>query len=389
MKMENLYDAFRKVVDRDILNNVISVSSNEEADKEAEKKIRDVFGEAGKSACFSSFDESCLTRTFHSISVYFIGLYLFRNGFLTKANYFNVKKIEGFNFKTGLSNDFEKELKEQETEKEKANSAIYIWALTSLYHDVMSNRELNKLTKLVNTVDNYYLTPVSFFNYSDLFGENPLSHTIFSDDDDVKALTKDITIFDESNKRVTPFEPTYSDGQIEGYFRKRLHDGCFDHGIASGYVFYDRLVRNYIEKERKYPSKNLDGSFSDEGNTYRPEHLVLFKYIADAIIAHNIWRYNEDTRPEYVRFGIDGKNMQVRHNRFTLQETSLLYFLCLIDTIEPTKFFRSKDISDKAILEGIDLEINKNTLTLEVKADVLKAKKGDWFKKNPIDGRLA
>jgi len=178
--------------------------------------------------------------------------------------------------------------------------------------------------------------------------------------------------------KLKSLKPTYCEETINAYFRKRLHDGCIDHGIASGFVFYDSLVKNYLENEKDI-EKDSEGSFSKElsGDScsielkYRPEHLLLFRYIADAIIAHNVWRYNVRTQTEYAIYGlIKDDKMKARENKFSIQDNPLVFFLCLVDTIEPTKYFDCIPVGE--LLAGISLELFENSIRIEVSEELFK-----------------
>ena len=351
----------------------------------AEEEIKKVFGDHGKMGCFVSLENSGvpLTRTFHSLSVYLIGLYLLNKKFGVAGNKaentflnFNVEKL-------GIDiSDFKFESLNFSDSVHVPDGINYIWTLTSLYHDVITNREKAELAKLINTADNPFITPVSFFNFVDFF-KDKLRYTIFEDYPEIERILSECKKENKPSNNVV--EPTYSEKTVNAYFRKRLHEGYIDHGIASGFVFYDSLVKNYLDKERKANGKEDDGSFSSEifvdtasGKqpcqlTYRPEHLVFFKYIADAITVHNIWRYDkndEQSKADYARFGLLSDEMKAYTNLLTIEDNPLAFFLCLVDTIEPTKYFDK--ISVVKLLEGISLNVNNNSIVIEFSEDLRK-----------------
>lgn len=349
------------------------------SEQNAEETIKEIFVQHGKGDCFLLIENQNITRTFHSVSVYLLGRLLLEKGFFENTKCFKVNDISDFEFSTSFpGSSGASPLNNKDSKKMVAD---YIWAFTSLYHDVMTYRENSKITKLINTAENPFITPASFLNFMEIFGKNKIRYTIFDDYQEVNEITKNATLF-ECNNNVTEGvvpSPTYSEEIINSYFRKRLHDGCIDHGIASGFIFYDSLVKNYLEKKSKYSPGKPSVTFEDNELTYRPEHILLFKYIADAIITHNVWRYDEDSKPEYAKYGLLDKRLKSRENRFSISENPLLFFLCLVDTIEPTKFFYQS--KNENILEGIEIKINGKEIKLKCNLPVNQQTKNGWFYK--------
>lgn len=359
--MQSLYEIFKEF-DYPLFANP------EFSDETAEKIIKDIFESHGKGNCFLQLDTSKynLKRTFHSVSVYLIGLYLLKNTFIGK-NPFRLKNSKDFKFESKLSIHI-------------APETNYIWLLSSLYHDVVTNRENFKVSCLINSRDNIFITPISFLNYIDFFNQK-LCYSIFSDSFGITEITKNINAFESA----TDIKPTYDEKIVNAYFRKRLGAGYIDHGIASGFVFYDALVKNYLEKLSKKISKDfsmkLNEEFLDENLVYRPEHLLFFKYIANAIIVHNIWRYDENTIVKYAECDLLDEKLMSGKNLFSLENNPLVFLLCLVDTIEPTKFFHERfNIEIEDILKDIEIEVKDNSIYIQL-SDSLKfpnqAKK-DW-----------
>jgi hypothetical protein len=152
---------------------------------------------------------------------------------------------------------------------------------------------------------------------------------------------------------------------VNRYFRKRLGKDRLDHGILSGYVFYNQLINNYLNQiGQKHKKDYKDGSFDTENSDkitikYRPIHLLLFKYIADAIIAHNIWHYKSEEKYEYIFWGLESLSA---NKRLSLKKDSLAFMLGLLDAMEPVKFFCKDDniVTPKDVLEGINIEWSDN-----------------------------
>lgn len=328
---------------------------NDTAQKEIIKKIFD-FHE--KDNCFIELGgkgKYKFNRSFHSVSVYMLGLYLLETKFYSGLDAFSdFCKDFQFNPLSALNNE------------QISGGINYIWTLASLYHDVVTSREDSKeAAQYANHGNNPSIAPETFINISGMFGKEKIIHTIFDENPEIDKITK--------NVGKNGFEKLpYSKNQIEGYFRYRLNDGKADHGIVSGYIFYDALVKNYLEKLEKYlrdckTAKETDEFNSKNNRKYRPKHLVLFKIIANAIICHNIWRYEKETKLKYFDFGICSEEFESSKNLLTEKENPLLFFLCLADTLEPTKFFHQFDA--QKVLEGIEIEADETKLTLKIKED--------------------
>lgn len=323
----------------------------------AENKIEKIFKTHEKNNCFVELGgkgKYKFNRSFHSVSVYMLGLYLLKTKFYSGLDVFS-DFCEDFQFNplSALNNE------------QISGGINYIWTLASLYHDVVTDRENSKeAAQYANHGNNPFITPETFINISGMFGNEKVIHTIFNENPEIDKITK--------NTGKTNFEKLpYSKNQIEGYFRYRLNDGKADHGIVSGYIFYDALVKNYLEKLEKHlrdckTAKETD-EFNSKNNRYRPKHLVLFKIIANAIICHNIWRYERETKLKYFDFGICSEEFESSKNLLTEKENPLLFFLCLADTLEPTKFFHQFDA--QKVLEGIEIKADETKLTLSINDD--------------------
>lgn len=340
--------------------------------KNTEDIIKKIFTNHEKESSLVNLENENIKfdRSFHSVSVYLLGRYLLKNKFYSGLDIFN-DFCRDFNFESLNNPDNDKQI----------NDGInYIWSLTSLYHDVVSSTEnSNKVLQYAHYEDNPFITPETFINISKIFGKEKIIYTIFDENPKIDKITKSI--------KNIPFEKElYSQNQIESYFRYRLNDGNADHGIISGYIFYDSLVKNYLEKLKEHLHNNsstkITAEFiSDKNLKYRPTHLVLFKIIANAIICHNIWRYEPETRLKYFDFGICDEKFEANKKLLTKEENPLLFFLCLTDTIEPVKFFQQIDA--KKVLAGIEINANENkiTLTINKNFDVNSETVKKWFEK--------
>ena len=106
----------------------------------------------------------------------------------------------------------------------------------------------------------------------------------------------------------------------------------------------------------------------------------MFALAADAIIAHNIWHLPNIDIPEVRR---DDYNPEEK--KLSIKETPLAYFLSLIDTIEPIKYFTSDAFRDKYgikytdgdILSGFNMSLINNEIVIIGNIDSQQFK--DWY----------
>ena len=243
---------------------------------------------------------------------------------------------------------------------EKAHRFEYPWFLCCLYHDTYSVFEKKHKT-----------TPCSL---EEMIKEMDIEYEIYKTDNAVFSGLKEWPI-------------TYKRDTVERYYDERLKRGSVDHGILSGFYGFDRLVKNYIEARKK------DGDFRDwfttppdahDSDSYKliwnREQISVFALAADAIIAHNIWHLPNIDIPEVRR---DDYNPEEK--KLSIKETPLAYFLSLIDTIEPIKYFTSDAFRDKYgikytdgdILSGFNMSLFNNEIVIIGNIDFQQFK--DWY----------
>ena len=284
---------------------------------------------------FDNLKDSQFEKGFHSLVLYTLGVKMYE-----QFGIFFKEKLDTLpNVNNSMKNHKEKYWFE------------YIWRLASFYHDVMTKYE--KTSHSIPCVFCPFLTVENYLKYYCNFN---IQYTVFSDYWCLKKIIKD---YSRSNKLFN-HKNIYNEEIVNRYFRKRLGKNNLDHGILSGYVFYNQLVNNYLKKSNNQHIKNYkDGSFDikNEYNKiikYRPVHLSLFKYIADAIITHNIWHYKPEEKEEYSLWGLE---MLSSNNKLSIKKNPLAFMLGLLDTIEPTKYFST--IKPFEVLSSIDIECSK------------------------------
>ena len=279
----------------------------------------------------------------HTVALYFLGLKLkdiIENQleqFLEK----NVKNIKGTNGSDSWYN------------------FLYTWFLTCLYHDTASVIEKSE----------YKNQPIDFF-----LGANNVSHNVFY------------------HKPILPYTElfTYSEGLVRNYFDYCIsHCLKVDHGILGGILLFDRLRKNYDNAWRDYSLSEdykLEHSyeyFEYKERKWRIEHLDHFAIIADSVIAHNIW-FSADKKL-YEHYGLTPLIIS-RSNKIESEKRPLLFFLGLLDTMEPVKFFTSDEncqITPLDTLKNIDIAlVGCNEIVIKIKEGfVCSNLRKKWFEK--------
>jgi hypothetical protein len=150
---------------------------------------------------------------------------------------------------------------------------------------------------------------------------------------------------------------------VKPYFTYRNNkQGKTDHGIHAGVLAYDILVKNRIKKKESEEINSL----------YWADDLDPFYATAAATIAtHNVWIPESPEKIEDYR--IAGLDQLVGREPIRFREGPLLYFLGLIDTLDPVKAYSDRPVLE--VLHNIQLDYKNDTVTLvatgELKSAVL------------------
>jgi len=213
---------------------------------------------------------------------------------------------------------------------------MYSWFLSCLYHDTASSIESQPV----------HIKPLSYY-----LGKNNISHVLY----DHKAILSYADLF------------TYPISLVENYFQYRLvYCSCVDHGILGGFLLFDRLRKNYDTTWRQYvneviplhdrPAADSYNHFRYKGLNWRIAQLDHFAIIADSIIGHNMWV--SDDANLYNYFGLNPL-IKSANSKIKIADRPLLFFLSLIDSIDPVKLLGRETIKVKPAdaLESIDFDL--------------------------------
>ena len=283
----------------------------------------------------------------------------------------------------------------------------YLWFLTFLYHDygyciaendnsflsvprnapiprAYNTAHASEYSALRNIKDKLNITTSPFSTY---FHRN----NSFPNISTYNALIREITIY--ANRCRTVFCSTgkrinthrYKSLTITRYFNYRINvHKKVDHGIIAGYMFYDRIIKNYVlsylANSDMHKRDNLS-HFIYKDRVFRQEQIPVFAYIADCIMTHNIWMETEKYSNEYREYMLD-ELMKDTFRKITYEENPILYILCIADTLEPTKAYA--EIPKEIILNSLDIDytpqskqIKFSTLSTDIDINVLYKKAKD------------
>lgn len=163
----------------------------------------------------------------------------------------------------------------------------------------------------------------------------------------------------------------YTSATVTRYFnycineRKRV-----DHGIVGGFLFYDRIIKNYLAAYLSASSNatsflNL-GDFYFRGRHFSENQLPVFSYISDCIIAHNIWKAPVLLRGKYKEYLLD-KALDEEYVPISYNSNPLLYILVVADTLEPTKIYEG--IPPQIVSESINIDYSPGSRKLTFSTD--------------------
>jgi len=227
------------------------------------------------------------------------------------------------------------------TEKQKF---LYVWFLTTLYHDTVSALEYSDTDHAI--ID--FLTQIKS------------KKTIDERINLVKTkYGMKYNLFDHNFNKNTNINLSkcsmYSIDLIKKYFQYRTDKNRLDHGIISGMLLYDRLMQNYAELKNKFANINSK-EFKYNGLIFKEIDKDIYAYCAYSIVQHNIFHANNKSYEIiYKQYALDF--LIGNKSKFNRKKYPLTFLLGLIDTIEPIKELNKNKLG---ILDKHDLNIGFN-----------------------------
>lgn len=261
-----------------------------------------------------------------------------------------------------------KELYGQNDEEAEDKFFLYVWFLTSLWHDIASPIEQSE----------YQDKPMGFF-----LGKNDVYHGVYQHQ-----------FVPPTPNEKFGWQLTYPENLVFNYFDYRVkHWLSIDHGILGGYLLYDRLRKNYdLAWEECSTSETKEccpikcgtpcgyTCFYHKQRLFRVKHWNLYAIVADSLIGHNIWvasKKNKDVRRLYDIYGL---SPLVAPTKIKIEDRPLLFFLALLDTIEPIKRLAENDKDVLHVLANVGISVTGRVITIWVGEDIEGTKCMEWFK---------
>lgn len=240
-------------------------------------------------------------RAIHTNSVFFIGCLLYEKLLLKEKIKFIRADGEGDEFH-------------------------FIWFLTSLIHDFgyFAENDKTKFSYITEDIASLNLTH-NLLNYKEQCNKNKKNY-----------LKDAYEEYKYPTKVIIDYIPTYFKEAFQG-IRSSRNESKIEHGIYSGLVLYDGLVKNRLKKKN-----NSEFYWKDD----------LDKFYAKAsfsIAIHNMRR--------------DGIIDNSKDLKFSIEDEPYLFLFGLADTIEPTKMFDFDDV--EYILKNILIEFKDNVIILQ------------------------
>lgn len=263
--------------------------------------IKKYFKRSGKDIALDliTVNDVNITKANHTNSIFFLGILLYNNT-KTKKLYFKKFNPAGY------------------------QEFPFIWFLTCLFHDFGVEFEENK-EKLMRISD-------------------------------IDTLKKELKIdYCLLDKRVNGINKILFNNIRHYFIYRRFYHKKIDHGIVAGLYFYDKLVKNRIEKEKKRTNDLFWGKKLEE----------QYALASSAIATHNIWIPNNETAYDFFKFEM--KSL-INFKPVSLNSFPLLYILGIVDTIDPIKAFCQKH-SEDYIFENLLVEFSNNEMIIKNRQD--------------------
>ncbi len=337
---------------RDILSPTLTI-------EEVRRSIENYFNQGGKSGVFKFCGNNKLDeyRTQHSFSIYLLGIYLMK--IIVDNVSLKDKIISQF---TSISNVNDQRIS-------------FYWFLTTLYHDVgyyfennpkYIDYSLNRIRKMNWTGLKLYQDSYKVDLRTKLLRWNSFSKYI-NRNFDLKRFTLESI---NKGKVIYNYETMIDNDKtlVEKYYNYcKDRFGKINHGITGGEMLFSYLEESFLKAyEKKFVEAIFDAKeipkieyFTDDNLIWQIELFDVYRLISDVIITHNVWGVpKEEDSMYYKEYGLT--DLKYFQKKISLKNP-LLFVLCLVDAIDPYKFFsdRIKPLSISEVFSEIDIIIDK------------------------------
>lgn len=319
-------------------------------------------GQKGGALSFARTEEQRLPddRAVHTVSSFFLGLFIENS-----INGRRTLSVEG-------STDF---------------PFVYLWFLTALYHDYgycVSERDngivhviqrnclpTTNLGKRNGNLDPREKDAINGMRVDLGINLSPIEYIPFRSRVDEHRINIEKAMLQEiarkarnrnhrlhfNNGTVLPYCQYEPETLVRYYNYRNNVWGAADHGIVGGFLFFDRMIKNYLVA---YLAKLQEGTtpcdpndFIFRGRHFCADQLSVFHYISDCIMAHNIWKQPENMRQKYEEYQLT-ELFQEHFKPISYQDNPILFILAVTDTLEPLKVF--KEIESEIVINALNIE---------------------------------
>lgn len=234
-------------------------------------------------------------RLNHIVNVFLLGIYLYYDCMIIR---------------TSIDDELKHFNEQNKTERYEFD---FIWFLICLFHDLGYKKEEDSKKMLAIYLNNE-IVKLKQSNLGEITG--------------VPTLYKDIL--------------NYLD-----YRKERF--ACIDHGIYAGRVLYNGLCDIRREHENDDNHSNLSWSVDLEN---------VYNYAAWIISAHNIFFAKSSfDKKLYKKYKLDKLIIEPDEYPISLNAYPMFYLFCLVDSLEPIKVFRDKELLRSLFLTISDKEL--------------------------------
>lgn len=290
----------------------------------SKKFIKEYFNEGCKENVFKIGNQFPTKRISHTISTFFLGIYL--------------KYIIGLSEKEEFKPDFR-----------------YLWFLSCLFHDSGYQIENNKEE-----------FPPHLFTLSKFIR--------------IKNISNRNNLLRKWNPDELPSE--FDLGTIENYYEYcRINLNFINHGYIGALLLFEGLVKNLrrIKSKAKSAGKDVSDKFNYPNNSnlwWSDSDIDLYKHAANSVLAHNIYLCTEEKYlTDYIDYKIENLVILNESEKRISRQYPLLFLLSLADTIEPVKAF--PNIAPECLLKRISFTKIKNGFQIKILDDCLDP--NHWF----------
>lgn len=117
---------------------------------------------------------------------------------------------------------------------------------------------------------------------------------------------------------------------------------------------------------------------NERGLHFCSEQIKLFAYIADCIASHNMYKADDGSIDKYIYYSLNCL-LPDEFKPISYKDNPLLFILCVVDTIEPSKKFSNYRNEDVLNLISIEYSLRDNFLYVEIDEELYDSGAGSKY----------